>query len=220
MPSLATPSTPTQTSEPTSPSSPVTPTSTDSSLSSSPSAPSSLAVSVCEDSEALLLRENKGRFVLFPIKQADIWHMYKKHEASFWTAEEIDLSQDGKDWATLSANDQHFIKHVLAFFAASDGIVLENLAEKFITEVQLPEARWSQQQPHHSSQRHSPLTHTRLHCVDRSRPKLNGQTSRQAIDDMLNSSLPPLLSPSFPSPPPVLCVQLLRLPAGDGEHSQ
>merc|ERR1719384_2719281 len=67
--------------------------------------------------------------------------MYKKHEASFWTAEEIDLSQDTKDWEQLSSDEQHFIKHILAFFAASDGIVLENLASQFSTEVQLPEAR-------------------------------------------------------------------------------
>jgi ribonucleotide reductase beta subunit family protein with ferritin-like domain len=67
--------------------------------------------------------------------------MYKKHEASFWTAEEVDLSADAKDWETLSRDEQHFIKHVLAFFAASDGIVLENLGERFLTEVQLPEAR-------------------------------------------------------------------------------
>ena len=91
----------------------------------------------------MLLQTNASRFVLFPIRHAAIWQMYKKHEASFWTAEEIDLGQDVKDWLTLSSNEQHFIKHVLAFFAASDGIVLENLAEKFITEVQLPEARWS-----------------------------------------------------------------------------
>merc|ERR1712061_683041 len=67
--------------------------------------------------------------------------MYKKHEASFWTAEEIDFSSDGKDWEGLSKDEQHFIKHILAFFAASDGIVLENLASQFSTEVQLPEAR-------------------------------------------------------------------------------
>lgn len=67
--------------------------------------------------------------------------MYKKHMASFWTAEEIDLSHDQKDWKTLSGDEQHFIKMVLAFFAASDGIVLENLAERFLTEVQIPEAR-------------------------------------------------------------------------------
>lgn len=88
-----------------------------------------------------LLKENKQRFVLFPIQHKEIWEMYKKHEASFWTAEEIDLSQDAKDWETLSKDEQHFIKHVLAFFAASDGIVLENLGERFLTEVQLPEAR-------------------------------------------------------------------------------
>merc|ERR1719311_501984 len=67
--------------------------------------------------------------------------MYKKHEASFWTAEEIDLSQDLRDWETLADSERHFIKHVLAFFAASDGIVLENLGSRFATEVQIPEAR-------------------------------------------------------------------------------
>lgn len=88
-----------------------------------------------------LLQENKDRFVLFPIRYRKIWDMYKKHEASFWTAEEIDLSQDNKDWITLTDGEQHFIKYVLAFFAASDGIVLENLAERFLKEVQIPEAR-------------------------------------------------------------------------------
>merc|ERR1712050_818326 len=81
------------------------------------------------------------RWVMFPIRFPEIWEMYKKHEASFWTAEEIDLSQDTKDWEQLSSDEQHFIKHILAFFAASDGIVLENLASQFSTEVQLPEAR-------------------------------------------------------------------------------
>jgi len=76
-----------------------------------------------------------------PIQYPDIFEMYKKHEASFWTAEEIDLSQDTKDWERLSAEEQHFIKHILAFFAASDGIVLENLASRFTSEVQIPEAR-------------------------------------------------------------------------------
>ena len=88
-----------------------------------------------------LLAENAGRFVMFPIKYEAIWKMYKKHEASFWTAEEIDLSSDTKDWNGLSDDERHFIKHVLAFFAASDGIVLENLAQQFITEVQIMEAR-------------------------------------------------------------------------------
>merc|ERR1740121_2388475 len=88
-----------------------------------------------------LLRENPHRWVMFPIQYPEIFEMYKKHEASFWTAEEIDLSQDTKDWEKLSDSEQHFIKHVLAFFAASDGIVLENLASQFSTEVQIPEAR-------------------------------------------------------------------------------
>merc|ERR1719433_1569879 len=78
---------------------------------------------------------------MFPIQHPDIWEMYKKHEASFWTAEEIDLSSDNKDWERLSSSERHFVKHVLAFFAASDGIVLENLAAQFSTEIQLPEAR-------------------------------------------------------------------------------
>lgn len=88
-----------------------------------------------------LLKENKNRFVLFPIQHNDIWQMYKKAEASFWTAEEIDLSQDRKDWEELSDNERHFISHVLAFFAASDGIVNENLGVNFFNEVQLPEAK-------------------------------------------------------------------------------
>ncbi|MGZ3932076.1 MAG: ribonucleoside-diphosphate reductase small subunit [Bacteroidia bacterium] len=89
-----------------------------------------------------LLQENKDRFVLFPIKHKDIWEMYKKAEASFWTAEEIDLASDQQDWTgKLNDNERHFIKHVLAFFAASDGIVNENLAVNFLNEVQSPEAR-------------------------------------------------------------------------------
>merc|ERR1719171_1293139 len=78
---------------------------------------------------------------MFPIKYPDVWEMYKKQMASFWTAEEIDLSQDNKDWDALNDQEQHFIKHVLAFFAASDGIVLENLAANFSCQVQIPEAR-------------------------------------------------------------------------------
>jgi ribonucleoside-diphosphate reductase beta chain len=89
----------------------------------------------------LLLKENRDRFVLFPIQHSEIWNMYKQAEASFWTAEEIDLSADLADWAKLEDNERHFVKHVLAFFAASDGIVNENLAERFLSEVQLPEAR-------------------------------------------------------------------------------
>lgn len=88
-----------------------------------------------------LLQENPNRFVLFPIQNDDIWRMYKQAEASFWTAEEIDLSPDLKDWETLNDGEKHFISHVLAFFAASDGIVNENLAVNFMKEVQLPEAK-------------------------------------------------------------------------------
>lgn len=88
-----------------------------------------------------LLKENKDRFVLFPIQHHDIWNMYKQAEASFWTAEEIDLSHDQKDWDKMAEGERHFVKHVLAFFAASDGIVNENLAINFMREVQLPEAR-------------------------------------------------------------------------------
>lgn len=88
-----------------------------------------------------LLRENPNRFVMFPIQYNDIWTMYKKQEASFWTAEELDLAQDMRDWEKLTDNEKHFIKKVLAFFAASDGIVLENLATRFFNEVQIPEAR-------------------------------------------------------------------------------
>lgn len=89
-----------------------------------------------------ILQENKDRFVLFPIAHNDIWEFYKKAEASFWTAEEIDLSQDLKDWENLNDGERHFISHVLAFFAASDGIVNENLAEHFVAEVQYTEAKF------------------------------------------------------------------------------
>jgi ribonucleoside-diphosphate reductase beta chain len=90
-----------------------------------------------------ILEQNEGRFVLFPIQHNDIWSFYKKAEASFWTAEEIDLSADIIDWETkLNENEKHFIKHILAFFAASDGIVNENLAENFLSEVQYTEAKF------------------------------------------------------------------------------
>merc|ERR1719346_633370 len=88
-----------------------------------------------------LLKENPRRFVILPIQYHAIWKMYKKAEASFWTAEEVDLSQDLKDWDRLKDEEQYFIKHVLAFFAASDGIVNENIVERFMSEVQVPEAR-------------------------------------------------------------------------------
>ena len=90
-----------------------------------------------------ILQENNSRFVLFPIQHDDIWDMYKKQEASIWTAEEIDLSTDILDWQNkLNDNERHFIKHVLAFFAASDGIVNENLAENMVAEVQYTEAKF------------------------------------------------------------------------------
>ena len=89
-----------------------------------------------------ILTENPGRFVIFPIQHDDIWQMYKKHESTFWTAEEIHLTEDLQDWEKLSDNERHFIKNVLAFFAASDGIVNENIAENFVREVQYPEAKF------------------------------------------------------------------------------
>jgi ribonucleoside-diphosphate reductase beta chain len=89
-----------------------------------------------------ILADNKDRFVIFPIKHDDIWQFYKKAEASFWTAEEVDLSPDMIDWQNKLNNDERFfISHILAFFAASDGIVNENLAINFLQEVQYPEAR-------------------------------------------------------------------------------
>jgi ribonucleoside-diphosphate reductase beta chain len=89
-----------------------------------------------------ILQENPGRFVLFPIEHHDIWKLYKQQEACFWTAEEIDLAQDINDWDNkLNEDEQHFVKHVLAFFAASDGIVNENLALNFVNEVQYTEAK-------------------------------------------------------------------------------
>jgi ribonucleoside-diphosphate reductase beta chain len=91
--------------------------------------------------DEILLKENKDRFVILPINYPKLWEHYKRHEASFWTAEEIDLSSDGRDWENLNNSERHFIAHVLAFFAASDGIVNENLAVNFMSEVQLPEAR-------------------------------------------------------------------------------
>ena len=90
-----------------------------------------------------LLTDNPNRFVLFPIQHDDIWNFYKKSEASFWTAEEIDLHQDLSDWENkLNDDEKHFIKHVLAFFAASDGIVNENLANNMVSDVQYTEAKF------------------------------------------------------------------------------
>ncbi|KAI5189590.1 ribonucleoside-diphosphate reductase subunit M2 [Nematocida sp. AWRm77] len=88
-----------------------------------------------------ILEETQNRFVIFPIEYYDIWTMYKNAVASFWTVEEVDLSMDMADWEKLNGNERHFISHVLAFFAASDGIVNENLVERFASEVQISEAR-------------------------------------------------------------------------------
>jgi ribonucleoside-diphosphate reductase subunit M2 len=88
-----------------------------------------------------LLEENPDRFVVFPIKHPKVWEMYKKAMASFWTADEVDLTKDVQQWPKLTDNERYFIKHVLSFFAASDGIVNENLVERFMSEVQMTEAR-------------------------------------------------------------------------------
>jgi len=101
----------------------------------------SKAVKKSLELEEPLLKENPRRFVIFPIEYHDIFQMYKKAVASFWTVEEVDLSKDLLDWDNLKDGERHFISHVLAFFAASDGIVNENLVENFAQEVQIPEAR-------------------------------------------------------------------------------
>lgn len=100
------------------------------------------AVEVAKPLPEPLLQENPDRFVIFPIKHADLWAKYKQHMAVFWTPEEIDLSKDMKDWEKLTDNERHFIKNILGFFAGSDGIVMENLATRFTREVQWPEAKF------------------------------------------------------------------------------
>lgn len=91
--------------------------------------------------EEPLLKKNLQRFVIFPIKYDNIWKMYKKAEASFWVAEEVDLSKDLNDWNKLKKEEKYFISHILAFFAASDGIVNENIIERLSQEIQIAEAR-------------------------------------------------------------------------------
>jgi ribonucleoside-diphosphate reductase beta chain len=88
-----------------------------------------------------LLKENPNRFVIFPIKHPDIWEAFQKHRRAFWVESEVDLTPDLKDWEILSDNEKHFIKNILAFFAASDGIVMENLGVRFFKDIQIPEAR-------------------------------------------------------------------------------
>jgi len=101
----------------------------------------STKLTVDESDVEPLLKENPNRFVLFPIKYHKVWEMYKKSLALIWTAEEIDLGKDLNDWPKLKPEEQHFIKNVLAFFAGSDGIVLENLGARFMNEIQIPEAK-------------------------------------------------------------------------------
>ena len=93
------------------------------------------------DNNELLLKHNNKRFVLFPIEYNTLYNLYKKAESSFWTANEIDLSKDLNDWEVLSSNERYFIKNIIGFFAGSDGIIMENLASRFMREVQIPEAR-------------------------------------------------------------------------------
>jgi ribonucleoside-diphosphate reductase subunit M2 len=92
--------------------------------------------------EPLLAPQGNKRFVLFPIKEHDVWNMYKKALASIWTVDEVDLSKDNQDWAKLTDNEKHFISHILAFFASSDALVNENLLERFTSEITIPEVRF------------------------------------------------------------------------------
>ena len=94
-----------------------------------------------KNSKEMLLSENPNRYVMFPLTDTDIWKMYKKQMDCFWRAEEIDFARDMAHWNKLNKDEKHFIKMVLAFFAASDGVVVENLGMRFLSEVQLPEAR-------------------------------------------------------------------------------
>jgi len=93
------------------------------------------------DNKEPILDPISNRFVLFPIREQLLWQLYKKQQACFWTAEEIQLSKDREDWEKLNANEQHFIKNILAFFAGSDGIVFENLDMRFLKEIQVPELK-------------------------------------------------------------------------------
>jgi ribonucleoside-diphosphate reductase beta chain len=94
------------------------------------------------DASEPLLQENPNRFVIFPIQHHDLWKMYKDHVSVFWRPEEVDLSKDLRDWAKLNDGEKHFIKRILGFFAGSDGLVMENLGQRFMNEVQVPEAKF------------------------------------------------------------------------------
>ena len=93
------------------------------------------------DLDETILKKNNNRFVLFPIEYDDMYQLYKKAESSFWTTNEIYLSKDLNDWDKLTDDERHFIKNVIGFFAGSDGIIMENLATRFMREIQIPEAR-------------------------------------------------------------------------------
>jgi ribonucleotide reductase beta subunit family protein with ferritin-like domain len=93
------------------------------------------------DNNEMLLQKNESRYVLFPIVHHDIFEMYKKAESTFWRADEVDLGKDMSDWEELNDNERHFIKNVIGFFAGSDGIVMENLAQRFLREIEIPEVR-------------------------------------------------------------------------------
>ena len=99
------------------------------------------SIAKSNDDDEILLKPNSNRFVLFPIIYNDLYQLYKKAEGSFWTVGEIDISKDINDWNKLNENEQHFIKNIIGFFAGSDGIIMENLASRFMNEVQIPEAR-------------------------------------------------------------------------------
>lgn len=99
------------------------------------------SINKINDNDEILLKKNDQRFVLFPIKYNDIYQLYKKAESSFWTVSEIDLAKDMNDWVKLNDNERNFIKNIIGFFAASDGIIMENLASRFLNDVQIPEAR-------------------------------------------------------------------------------
>jgi len=99
------------------------------------------SINKINDDDEILLKKNDQRFVLFPIKYNDVYQLYKKAESSFWTVSEIDLAKDMNDWVKLNDNERNFIKNIIGFFAASDGIIMENLASRFLNDVQIPEAR-------------------------------------------------------------------------------
>ncbi|NCG44040.1 MAG: ribonucleoside-diphosphate reductase [Proteobacteria bacterium] len=149
-----------------------------------------------------ILKANSGRFVLLPIEHNDIWEMYKKTEASFWTAEEIDLHQDLVDWETkLSDDEKYFIKHILAFFAASDGIVNENLAENFINEVQYTEAKFYYgfqiMMENIHSETYSLLIDTYVKDADERDKLFNAIDNFEAIKQKADWALKWIESPSF-----------------------